>query len=336
METALHPAPMPAKPREVRADNRHPQLQQTPLARILLLPLPPKSKWRNPGSHHLEPECTAPEDCIHFDERIDKARCFDVNDMDNPVFDVLREAKQINMVHIRFDGPWFVNEAPLYSLPGTRRARFGEDPIYDAESFWRQWDVPFLCHWAKARDVARLLGSFQRIGEMAIHFNDWRRDSRSEGEKYWHAIPFYTSIKDSELRNPIRVWRLLIDCFLQGDGDGMNLLNIDFFIYPSLFGIITFPTKKHPDGGLITPYYHDDGLADRLEGLGPIKKPQTLKEIPKHRVNRLFAAFTSLLEQQSDEIYDIWALRKHQAATVDSSARNFFHRLQRQEKYPIS
>ncbi|KAK1461861.1 hypothetical protein CCUS01_01451 [Colletotrichum cuscutae] len=124
----------------------------------------------------VEPECTVPENCIHFYERIDKARCFDVNDMDNPVFDVLREAQQINVVHVRFDGPWFVNEAPLYSLPGTRRARFGEDPIYDAEAFWRQWDVPFLCHWARARDVARLLGSFQRIGEMAIHFNDWRRD----------------------------------------------------------------------------------------------------------------------------------------------------------------
>ncbi|KAK1537791.1 hypothetical protein CPAR01_07904 [Colletotrichum paranaense] len=164
METDLHPATMPAKPREVRADNRHPQLQQTPLARILLIPPPPKLKWRNPGSHHLEPECTVPEKCIHFYERIDKARCFDVNDMDNPVFDVLREAKQINMVHVRFDGPWFVNEAPLYSLPGTRRARFGEDPIYDAEAFWRQWDVPFLCHWAKARDVARLLGSFRGSG----------------------------------------------------------------------------------------------------------------------------------------------------------------------------
>ncbi|KAK1724219.1 uncharacterized protein BDZ83DRAFT_752869 [Colletotrichum acutatum] len=112
----------------------------------------------------IEPKCAMSETCFHFDERIDKAGCFDVNDMENPVFDVLREAKQINMVHVRFDGPWFVNEAPLYSLPGTRRARFGEDPIYDAEAFWRKWDVPFLCHLAKARDVARLLGSFRASG----------------------------------------------------------------------------------------------------------------------------------------------------------------------------
>ncbi|KXH35571.1 hypothetical protein CSAL01_05777 [Colletotrichum salicis] len=86
----------------------------------------------------IEPEDPVSEsDHFKFCDRIDKARCYDVNDMDNPVFDVLREARQINMVHIRFDGPWFVNEAPLYSLPGKRRAPFGEAPIYDAEAFWR-------------------------------------------------------------------------------------------------------------------------------------------------------------------------------------------------------
>ncbi|KAF4779534.1 hypothetical protein HER10_EVM0004775 [Colletotrichum scovillei] len=283
----------------------------------------------------IEPQCPM-ANSYHFSNRIDNERCFDVNDMDNPVFDVLREAKQINVVNIRFEGPWFVNDAPLYSLPEKQRAPFGEDPIYDAEAFWRQWDVPFLCHWAKAQDVARLLGSFQRIGQVAIHFNDWGRDSRRDGEKYWHAIPFYTSIKDSELRNPAKVWRLLIECFSYGDADGMNLLNIDSSEYKTLFGIITFPTKKNPEGGLAPRYYHEDGLADRLEGLGPIKKPQTLEEAPKHHVNRLFAAFTSLLEQQSDDIYDVWALREHRAATLDSSPRNFFHRLQRQGKYPIS
>ncbi|KAK1658491.1 hypothetical protein BDP55DRAFT_637850 [Colletotrichum godetiae] len=68
------------------------------------------------------------------------ARFYDVNDVDNPAFDVLREARQINMIHIRFDGSWFGNETPLYSLPGKRRAPFREAPVYDAEAFWRQWD----------------------------------------------------------------------------------------------------------------------------------------------------------------------------------------------------
>lgn len=279
----------------------------------------------------IESECPDSKTSFHFNERIDKARCFDVNDMDNPVFDVLREAKQINMVRIRFEGPWFVNEAPLYSLPGTRRAPFGEDPIYDAEAFWRQWDVPFLCHWAKARDVARLLGSFQKIEKLAIHFNDWGRDHRRDGKKYWHAIPLYTSMKDSKLRNPVRVWRLLLDCFLHGDGDAMNLLNLSYSECETRFGIIAFPTKKNPEGGLTLDDDHGDGLADQLKGVGPIEKPATLEETTHQRMNRLFAAFESLFNQQSDDVYDIWALREHQAATSDSSARNFFHRLQRQE-----
>ncbi|OHF01833.1 hypothetical protein CORC01_03024 [Colletotrichum orchidophilum] len=275
-----------------------------------------------------------------FANRFNPVHSFDINNMDNPVFDVLREARQINEIHIHFNGPVFADE-PLhhYQLRGRSVARFGNKPIHDVKGFWKQCDVPFLCHWAKATDVAQFIGSLKSIGKLTIYLNNWQLlPHRQDGKhwKYWQAVPFYKLTQEPDLRIPIRLFRLLFEAFL----DEEHTPNLVIKECKTGFGRIIFPQKNHAwQMSLLSieppMCKHGDGWADFQEGLGPIERPFPSGGRPFVDPGSLLNAYKSLLDQLSDDNHDVGALRQHQATTSRSSTRNFFHRLRDHEDHPV-
>ncbi|KAK1637746.1 hypothetical protein BDP81DRAFT_517425 [Colletotrichum phormii] len=133
-------------------------------------------------------------------------RYIHVNHMDNPVFEELRAAVKINKVFVEFRGPWFPVDAPWYSPNHVPRHTSGflfmvigyqsrgVEPVVDDKNFWQQWHAPFLCHWAKANDVARFLGSLTTIGTLDTQFKDWDKIYALARQRiltmYWDAFPF--------------------------------------------------------------------------------------------------------------------------------------------------
>ncbi|KAK1538987.1 uncharacterized protein CCOS01_00301 [Colletotrichum costaricense] len=272
-------------------------------------------------------------------------RYIHVNHMDNPVFDELRDADKIENVFVEFRGPWFPADAPWYSPHHVPRKTSGfrfmmidknnrgcqGEPILDTEKFWRQWNAPFLCHWAKANDVARLLGSLKAIGTLNIKFIDWEKNYMMVRQRilpmYWDAFPFGGQWKR------LGVPELLLTPFNRGE----NIPNlVDEQRVLTRFGALDLsrPTREdeplecdpHPDRPL-------RGSAMRLDRLAPLffyrGGLSSATEAGHLNVNfgDLEDRFLSLLEEVGEEHYDTWALQQHREATRYTSLNNFFQRI---------
>ncbi|KAK1461862.1 hypothetical protein CCUS01_01452 [Colletotrichum cuscutae] len=272
-------------------------------------------------------------------------RYIHVNHMDNPVFDELRDAEKIENVFVEFRGPWFPADAPWYSPHHVPRKTSGfrfmmidknnrgcqGEPILDTGKFWRQWNAPFLCHWAKANDVARLLGSLKAIGTLNIKFIDWEKNYMMVRQRilpmYWDAFPFGGQWKR------LGVPELLLTPFNRGETIP-NLVDEQRVL--TRFGALDLsrPTREdeplecdpHPDRPL-------RGSAMRLDRLAPLFFYRGgLPSAPEAgRLNVDFGdledRFLSLLEEVGEEHYDTWALQQHGEATRHTSLNNFFQRI---------
>ncbi|OHF01834.1 hypothetical protein CORC01_03025 [Colletotrichum orchidophilum] len=266
-------------------------------------------------------------------------RYLHINNMDNPVFDELRGAAKINNVFVEFRGPWFPVDAPWYSpqhVPrNTGDFRFmmlnndhqGE-PTYDSEKFWRQWQVPFLCHWAKAHDVAHFLGSLN-IGNLDIQFIDWNKKWAMVRQRilplYWDAFPFGGKWKR------VGVPELLLAPFNRAENipklvdeqkvvtrfGPLNLSRprknelLRCYPRPEVPLVLTWLRSDRP---LPLFFYHSNPCT--LSGAEPLVVD----------FEDLGYRFLSLLEELGEEHYDTWALQQHREATRNTSADNFFQR----------
>ncbi|KAL2882244.1 hypothetical protein SGCOL_002513 [Colletotrichum sp. CLE4] len=272
-------------------------------------------------------------------------RYIHVNHMDNPVFDELRAAGKIKHVFVEFRGPWFPVDAPWYSpnhVPRhTNGFRYmvigyqsrGVEPIVDDKKFWQQWHAPFLCHWAKANDVARFLGSLAIIGNLDIQFKDWDKIYALARQRiltmYWDAFPF------GGQWNRVGVPELLLAPFNRRENIP-NLVDEDQLL--TRFGNLNL--GKPQEDGLLRCYWRIEG-PPRHPSLPPDRfsplffyhnTPSSFTEEEPLIVDYedLEGRFLSMLEEMGEEHYDTWALQQHQEATRNTSSRNFFQRTARQ------
>ncbi|KXH26213.1 hypothetical protein CSIM01_03591 [Colletotrichum simmondsii] len=306
-------------------------------------------------------------------------RYIHVNDMDNPVFDELRDAKKIENVFVEFRGPWFPADAPWYSPHHVPRKTSGfrymmidknssrhshfmfvsaelhgpeamhdrtrrdvstnilqnrgcqGEPILDTEKFWRQWNAPFLCHWAKANDVARLLGSLKAIGTLNIKFIDWEKNYMMVRQRilpmYWDAFPFGGQWKR------LGVPELLLTPFNRGENIP-NLVGEQRVL--TRFGALDLSRPPREDE-LLECHPHPDrplrGSAICLDRLAPLffyRGGLPSASAAGHfnvDFGDLEDRFLSLLDEMGEEHYDTWALQQHREATRHTSLNNFFQRI---------